>query len=181
MLEMIFETHSISVSNELAIATGWNDGELSEEGRRLAVELGERHRAQRPVVVFTSDLGRAVQTADVAFGTTGIPVHRDSRLRQCDYGELTGMSVERLVRERPRRIRTPFPGGESYQQVVEKVRGFLSDVSTGWNSGRIVVIGHSATKWALDYLVGGVPLEESVVGSFHWQPGWLYLLEGGPV
>jgi broad specificity phosphatase PhoE len=38
-------------------------------------------------VVFTSDLGRAVETADIAFGGTGIPVRRDARLRECDYGD----------------------------------------------------------------------------------------------
>jgi broad specificity phosphatase PhoE len=176
MVELIFETHSISVDNELGLATGWNDGELSEEGRRLAVELGERHRAQRPAVVFTSDLGRAIQTADIAFGATGIPVYRDSRLRECDYGELTGISVERLERERARRLTTPFPGGESYQQVVEKVRDFLSDASAGWGGERVIVIGHSATKWALDYLVEGVSLEDCVVAPFDWRPGWRYLI-----
>jgi hypothetical protein len=39
-----------------------------------------------------------------------------------------------------------------------------------------VVIAHSANRWALDHLVNGVPLEESVDAPFHWRPGWLYLV-----
>jgi broad specificity phosphatase PhoE len=176
MLELIFETHSISVDNERGIATGWNDGELSKEGRRLAVELGERHAAPRPSVVFSSDLGRAVETATIAFAATGVPIHLDSRLRECDYGELNGMPVERLDLERAERIETPFPGGESYENVVERVRDFLSEASSARSGERVVAIGHSATKWALDYLIDGVPLEERVVAPFDWQPGWPYLV-----
>ncbi len=176
MLELIFETHSISLDNERGIATGWNDGALSEAGKRLAVELGARHRTQAPSVVFVSDLGRAVETAEIAFGATDIAIFQDERLRECDYGELTGMPVERLEAERVRRITTPFPGGQSYEQVVEAVRSFLADLGERW-SGRVVVIGHSATRWALDNLVNGVPLEESVTSSFDWQPGWRYAID----
>ena len=34
------------------------------------------------------------------------------------------------------------------------------------------MIGHSATKWALDHILEGTPLVELVEGSFRWQPGW---------
>jgi bisphosphoglycerate-dependent phosphoglycerate mutase len=58
----VFETHSTSVDNERGIATGWLDGMLSETGRTQAVELGARRRDDGVVAVFTSDLGRAVET-----------------------------------------------------------------------------------------------------------------------
>jgi broad specificity phosphatase PhoE/GNAT superfamily N-acetyltransferase len=176
VIELLFETHSISIDNEVGIATGWGDGALSPRGKRLAVELGKRHRDVPPAVVFTSDLGRAVETAEIAFGETGIPIQRDARLRECDYGALTGMPVGRLDAERPNRVDTPFPGGESYQQVTERVEAWLSELSVDRRDRRVVVIGHSATKWALDYLVKGVPLETSVAAPFGWQEGWLYTI-----
>jgi len=40
--EIVFETHAISTDNEAGIATGWLEGQLSEEGRRLARRLGDR-------------------------------------------------------------------------------------------------------------------------------------------
>jgi broad specificity phosphatase PhoE len=177
MLEILFETHSVSLDNERGIATGWNDGALSEAGKRLASELGARHRTQPPSAVYSSDLGRAVETAEIAFGTTDVPIFQDERLRECDYGELTGMPVELLEAERLQRTTTPFPGGQSYQHVVEAVQGFLSEIGDRWSGKRIVVIGHSATRWALDYLVNGVPLEENVIAPFDWQPGWRYTIE----
>ena len=67
-IEIVYETHSTSTDNESGIATGWLDGRLSETGRRQAGELGARRRANRLDAVFTSDLGRAVETAELAFG-----------------------------------------------------------------------------------------------------------------
>jgi broad specificity phosphatase PhoE len=70
----------------------------------------------------------------------------------------------------------PFPRGESYRQVVERTRAFLDDVAVCHEGERIVVIAHSANRWALDHLVHGTPLEELVEAPFQWQEGWLYLL-----
>ena len=58
------------------------------------------------------------------------------------------------------------------------MRSFLGDVAVEHGSGRIVVIGHSATRWALDHLLKGVPLEVVVGAPFEWQQGWLYELTG---
>jgi broad specificity phosphatase PhoE len=63
-VELIYETHSISVDNERGIATGWLPGELSAEGRRLAAQLGERRSDVD--VVFSSDLRRAVETVELS-------------------------------------------------------------------------------------------------------------------
>jgi broad specificity phosphatase PhoE len=177
MLEIIFETHSISLDNERGIATGWNDGALSEVGKRLASELGRRHSSDPPSAVFTSDLGRAVETAEIAFGATDVPIFQDERLRECNYGELNGSPVELLEADRARHIRTPFPGGQSYQEVVDAMQGFLSEIAERWGTTRVVIIGHSATRWALDSLVNGVSLEQSVTEPFDWQPGWRYVIE----
>jgi 2,3-bisphosphoglycerate-dependent phosphoglycerate mutase len=174
-VEIVFEKHSTTVDNEAGIATGWADGELSERGRQQAKELGERRADDGLTAVFTSDLGRAVETAAIAFGGSGIPVLEDWRLRECDYGELNRMLASRLEAERSLRIDEPFPGGESYRQVVERVRAFLDDRLRHHDGARILVIGHSATRWALDHLLTGVPLEE-VVGPFEWQQGWEYVL-----
>jgi 2,3-bisphosphoglycerate-dependent phosphoglycerate mutase len=37
--------------------------------------------------VFTSDLRRAAQTAEIAFGETDVPILYDWRLRECDFGD----------------------------------------------------------------------------------------------
>lgn len=172
----MFETHSLSVDNELGIATGWLPGRLSEEGRRLAAELGERRREDGISVVFTSDLRRAVETAEIAFAGSAIPIHRDARLRECNYGAMNGMPTSRLRAERPLRIGRPFPDGESWRQALHRVGGFLHELAETHDGERVLVIGHVATRWALDHYVIGRPLEELVEAPFDWQEGWTYVL-----
>jgi broad specificity phosphatase PhoE len=175
-LELVYETHSTSVDNENGIATGWLDGRLSELGREQAAALGARRRDDGIAAVYASDLGRAVETAAIAFRGAGIPVHHDPRLRECDYGELNGAPVEQVAAVRRQHVDDPFPGGESYRQVVERTREFVDEVAARHEGERIVVIAHSANRWGLDHLVNGLPLEELVDAPFEWQEGWLYVV-----
>jgi broad specificity phosphatase PhoE len=175
-VEIVYETHSISVDNERGVATGWLDGELSERGRELARALGARRRNDRLAAVFCSDLGRAMETADIALGDSGLPLRFDWRLRECNYGEWNGMPVARLERERSRRIDERYPGGESYRQVVERVGEFLDDLRREHDGKRVLVIGHAATRWALQHLLEGTPLAELVDAPFAWQEGWEFVL-----
>ena len=168
---LVFETHSLTVDNERGIATGWLGGTLSLRGRELAAELGARRRADGIQAVHASDLARAVETVEIAFGGSGIPIELDWRLREIDYGELNGAPVAVLERERALRIDRPFPGGESYRDAVERVADFLEGVPS---DERILVIGHTATRWALDHLLDGEELESVVTRPFDWRPGWEY-------
>jgi alpha-ribazole phosphatase/probable phosphoglycerate mutase len=87
---------------------------------------------------------------------------------------LNGTAVARLEVERTKHVLDPYSGGESYLDVVARVRSFLQDLTTRYADRRIMVIGHSATKWAFDHVLEGASLDELVEGSFRWQPGWLY-------
>ena len=174
--EIVFETHSWSEDNERGIATGWLPGRLSPQGRQLAAELGQRRRHDGIAAVFASDLKRAVDTAQIAFGAPAMPVFLDWRLRECDYGALNGRPAIEIHRDRTYRVNAPFPGGESWRQAVARVGRFLDDVPTRWSNTRILVIGHVATRWGFEHLLNGVPLENLVLAEFAWQEGWEYLL-----
>ncbi len=176
-VQVVFETHSISTDNERGIATGWLPGELSERGRELARELGDRRRGEQFACVFTSDLRRAVETAELAFADIGTPIRPDPRLRECNYGDWNGMPVARLEVERVRHVADPFPNGESYRQAIARVGDFLNELERDWDRQTVVLIGHTATRWALDHLLDGTPIEKLVSAPFDWQPGWRYQLD----
>jgi 2,3-bisphosphoglycerate-dependent phosphoglycerate mutase len=170
---VVFETHALTEDNEAGRATGWLPGRLSADGRVQAAELGVRRRDAGIAAVFTSDLGRAVETVNIAFGATGIAVLHDWRLRECDYGDWNGAPVEQ-VHVRRDYLDRPYPGGESWRAAVARVAGFLPDLASRWRGKRVVVIGHVATRWAFDHVVRGVPLETLCDADFAWQPGWEY-------
>jgi broad specificity phosphatase PhoE len=173
-VEVVYETHSISEDNERGIATGWLPGRLSPRGREVAQELGLRRRDDGLAAVFTSDLRRAIETAEIAFAGSPLPVVQDARLRECDYGDLNGTSEP--IRTRIEHLRVPHPGGESHEQAVERVRGFLDGLRRERDGERVLVIGHMATRWALEVEASGRTLEELVAEEFEWRPGWEYVL-----
>ena len=173
---IVFETHSTSTDNEAGIATGWNEGELSATGRAQARALGERRRDDGISEVLCSDLGRAVETAEIAFAGSGLPVRLDRRLRECNYGAMNGMPRTMLDAVRARHLDEPWPGGESWRAAVERVAGLLAELPRTHSGKRVLVIGHVATRWALDHVAGGVPLETLVGEEFEWREGWEYRL-----
>jgi len=173
-IELVFETHSTTEDNEQGRATGWMPGRLSQRGRMHARQLGQRRTSDGITAVFSSDLTRAVETASAAFGESTIPVLYDWRLRECDYGQRNGMPVAELHAGRREHLDRPYPSGESWRQAVARVDRFLDDLPLRWNGQRVLVIGHVATRWGLDHLIGGVPLEDLVAENFAWQEGWEY-------
>jgi 2,3-bisphosphoglycerate-dependent phosphoglycerate mutase len=173
---VVFETHATSEDNEAGLATGWSGGRLSEAGREQATQLGIRRRQDGIDVVFTSDLNRAVETAEIAFANTDLPVLLDWRLRECNYGLMNGMPSSQLDAERRGRLDEPFPGGESWRGAVQRVARFLDELAEERDGQRVLVVGHVATRWALDHQLSGRVLEELVSEPFHWQEGWEYTL-----
>ena len=173
---MVFETHSTTVDNEEGRATGWLPGRLSERGRAQARELGQRRVNDGLTTVFTSDLAHAAETASVAFGGSALPVLHDWRLRECDYGRCTGMPVAELQAGRREHLDRPYPGGESWREAVARVGRFLADLKLRWSGQRVLVIGHSATRWGLEHYLRGARLVDLADGDFAWQAGWQYRL-----
>jgi 2,3-bisphosphoglycerate-dependent phosphoglycerate mutase len=176
-IQIVFETHSVTEDNECGIATGWCHGRLSAKGRLLAKELGERRRKDEIRAVFTSDLRRAVETVEIAFGDTSIPILHDWRLRECDYGEQNGMLRAELHRNRLEHLEDPYPAGESWRQAVQRVKLFMDDLHLRWEESRVLVIGHVATQWAFEYYLNGVPLEDLIETEFNWRKGWEYFMQ----
>jgi broad specificity phosphatase PhoE len=178
-IELVYETHATTIDNERRRATGWLPGELSATGREQARSLGARRREDGLDAVFSSDLARAVETARIAFEGTNIPRFLDWRLRECNYGELNGRPVAEIDAQKARRVDEPYPGGESYRQVVGRVASLLDDLGARFEGARVLLISHGAPHWALQHLLEGRRLEELVTAPFEWQEGWTYVLERG--
>jgi alpha-ribazole phosphatase/probable phosphoglycerate mutase len=172
----VYETHSTTTDNEAGIATGWLPGRLSAAGRRQAAELGDRRRNDGIAAVVVSDLARAQETAQIAFAGSDLEIITDARLRECNNGRLNGHPVAELAPQRPRHVLDPWPEGESYMDVVKRTRLLLDDLVTQWSGARLLLVGHSANKWALDHLLLVADLEELAGAGMDWRPGWEYVV-----
>ena len=128
MAPLVFETHSITTDNERGVATGWGPGGLSARSR-TGGRAGARRRNDGITVTFSSDLGRAIDTARLAFRGSSMAILHDWPLRECDYGGRTGMPVAELAATRSSHIAVRYPDGESWQEAIDRVGRFLDDVS----------------------------------------------------
>ena len=178
VLTLFYSPHMTSVDNEARRASGHADVPLSPLGRQQAQELGRPYAIEALDAIFCSDLQRASTTAQIAFSGRALPLVLDARLREYDYGDLTQSPIAQVEEEFPRRIREPFPHGESLLMVVHRVGAFLRDVLQEYDGKTIVVIGHRATKYGLEYWRGDTSLEDIVRTPWEWReiPIWRYEL-----
>ncbi|HEU0000684.1 MAG TPA: histidine phosphatase family protein [Ktedonobacteraceae bacterium] len=177
-LTLFYSPHMTSIDNEAGRASGYANAPLSPAGREQARELGQHYAQEKLGAVFHSDLQRASATVHIAFAGRNLPLVPDARLREYDYGDMTQYPVAMVEEEFARRITEPFPRGESLLMVVQRVGAFLRDVSQRYDGKTIAVIGHRATRYALDYWCGNASLEEIVNTPWQWReiPIWRYEL-----
>jgi 2,3-bisphosphoglycerate-dependent phosphoglycerate mutase len=141
------------------------DVPLSGTGREQAEAVGAwlsgLDRAERPEVAIVSPYLRTRQTAELALAGTGIPAVVDERLRDRELGVLdllTGRGVQaRLPDEYARRSRHGKfyyrpPGGESWADVLLRLRALLRELRADHPGGRVLLFGHEATVLLVRYL-----------------------------
>ncbi|MBI3103353.1 histidine phosphatase family protein [Candidatus Daviesbacteria bacterium] len=176
MVIIIFEAHATSFDNEKHLFSGHFDVALSPLGEQQAKELGGRYKDQEFDVIFVSDLQRSYKTAEIAFGNK-IPIIKDKRLRECDYGDLTQYPSDEVDPVKVKHISIPFPNGESYEDCLKRMKSFLDYLHLyHGRSISVLIIGHRATQYGLEHWINGKSLKELVTVPFKWQPGWVYQL-----
>jgi broad specificity phosphatase PhoE len=175
MIEIIFEAHGTTFDNEAHLSSGHNDVELSPLGIQQSKEMGIRYKDDHFDAVFCSDLQRAYKSAEIGFGNKW-PIIKDARLRECDYGDFTQHPSQEVDAQKPKRINEPFPNGESYIQTSLRMKDFLNFLRDNYDGKRVMIIGHRATQYGLDYWIDGIQYEQLVSTKFKWQPGWKYEL-----
>lgn len=83
--------HGQTLLNSLDRAQGWADSPLTDAGKQTAVELGHKLKSIDFDAVYTSDMLRAIQTAELimeAGEKKGMPIEKDARLREWCLGNM---------------------------------------------------------------------------------------------
>ena len=177
MVTIFYESHATSVDNVARHASGHDDVPLHQTGQAQARKMGVRYAATEIDAIFCSDLQRSYRTAEIAFSGRAIPIIKDRRLRELDYGDWTGVPMETVLAARDQRVTIPFPSGESYAHAAARMRAFLTDLLRTYDGKTVILIGHRATHYGLEYWINQVPLEEVVNERRAWTPGQVYTLQ----
>jgi broad specificity phosphatase PhoE len=178
-VRITYFVHGTTTDNEKEISSGWKDAELSLKGVGQSLDLKRQIKDRHFDVVFCSDLKRAVQSAELTFKGT-IPVIRDRRLRECNYGEYNGRPSSVVEPLQEKSIHTKFSGGESYEDVKARVADFLKFLKRRYDGKSVAVVAHKAPQLALEVLTRGKTWDQAFAGDWRktgsWQPGWEYQL-----
>jgi probable phosphoglycerate mutase len=134
MGKLILVRHGKTVLNSLDSEErlrGWMDIPLDEQGLREAEETAER-LARYPVAqVYSSDLYRARQTAEVVVRATFAPIAHTSDLRPWNLGTLAGQRVKDVLptlQQLELNPSLPAPGGESFLQFCDRYSRKLEEL-----------------------------------------------------
>jgi broad specificity phosphatase PhoE len=168
-LELIIVRHGQSEGNRDRMFTGHGPSPLTERGRAEARAAAKCITTKPIDALYSSDLPRAVQTAEPIAELTGLPIIQDPTLREKNFGDLTGMSFAELEAKHPDvwrglLVRNPKfqpPGGESHVQCRERVSGFLTRLFEARSSGRVVLVSHGVAINHLLYTLMRAPIETS--------------------
>lgn len=137
-------------------ATAWNDAGrcqgtidvgLSAAGRRQALELAGRLQAVRFDGAYTSPLRRASETAAILLAGRSLRAESTPALRELSYGRWQGRapstwpvgSAERWAHD-PWRM--TFPGGESLEDLDDRVGRFWDRLVSAHDGETVLVVGH---------------------------------------
>jgi broad specificity phosphatase PhoE len=155
------------------------DVPLSEAGRGQAAAVGtvltEMLADHRPDIAVVSPYLRARQTAQIALAGLPVPIQVDERLRDRELGVLDLLTTHgvaaRLPDEERRRARLGKfydrpPGGESWTDVLLRLRALLRELTQDHPDGRILLFAHEATVLLIRYLVEGLD-EEQLMAVAH--------------
>jgi len=115
---------------------GFRDTPLNDTGRIQADQLAAEVASMGVRSLWSSDLSRAAETAEIVGARLGLRPRFDSRLREADRGEWEGHLFIDIEREYPelyadwRRAGADwrFPGGESLAEQMERVSAAIDDV-----------------------------------------------------
>jgi len=147
---VILARHAQSEHHVQGLTGGWTDTPLTELGHRQSQLLAERLKTElvgATIALYTSDLQRAMQTAQHIADAFGVDPIADARLREHNNGEAANMTLAE-ARERyadafarPWSIDDrPFPGSESGREMYARVSSFVDDLQA---DGRVpVVVAH---------------------------------------
>ncbi len=145
---------------------GHADSELTEAGRRQAELLARRLERESFDVLVSSDLGRALTTANLLAERTRHACVADARLRERSFGEAEGLTYGELDHEYPEvfsKVRETdpdyrIPGGESRREFYERVKAVFESLGEEHRGRRVAVVCHGGVLASLYRVMHGLAI-----------------------
>ena len=185
MAKIFLFRHAQTIDNKEGIFSGKRDPDLSEEGIEEARKIRDTLRNEKVTKAYSAPNKRTKHTLEIVLE----PHERielviaDPRIRERDYGDLTGKSKKKTEELYPkeypawhRGYDTPPPNGESLKQVEKRVLEFLKEVLANvWQNDVILISASGNSLRPIRRYFE--KMTEVQMASFEHEPGKIYTYE----
>ena len=185
---IVLARHGQTSWNAEGRAQGHADVSLDDAGRRQAEAMAAALADLDPVLLVSSDLARARETAAFLEKATGLTAEEDPRLREYDVGERTGLTREEFAQHLgadaslawDAHAHVEAPGAETVEQVAERIvpatRSVLERLGPGETA--VLVMHGAALRIALTGILGW-PVSTADTLEAMANCGWAVVVEHG--
>lgn len=132
---------------------GHGNSKLTQKGIDQAKALADSISSLPIDYIYSSDLGRAVETAEIISDKFGLDVIETPALREMGFGKWEGLLIKEIQEEykdiyhtwRNQPHLAEIPGGETLQIIKERTDKFLAELNEKYDGKHIVLVTHSVT------------------------------------
>lgn len=169
LTKIILIRHGESEANELGVIAGWNDYKLTALGLSQAEETAAHLANEKPDVICSSDLCRAVATAEANAKLRGMTVETYPELRETYCGEWEGITFADLEARDPAayaefkrtQLMYTLPGGENIWESGIRFYNKVLEIAKAHPDGTVLIAAHGAVIRVFWALICGTPKEEA--------------------
>ncbi len=141
---------------------------LNDVGRAQALILRDQLKDVHFSAIYSSDLLRALQTAEIIAEPSLLDIIQEPLLREIHLGNWEGMLASEIGMQYPNglanRARDPLsygaPGGETLVQLAERVVGVTREIAEKHSEGSVLIVSHGVALAAVICHIKGIALSE---------------------
>lgn len=144
--------------NAKSAYTGWTDVPLDECGREEAALVAQRLKTVNLAAVYSSDLCRARNTAEIIASQHPLGVEIEPNLKEVNYGEWEGLSIDEVKNaygevfykswaDDPERVR--IPGGETFGELRDRAVPAIKRIASLHPGGIVAIVAHRSVNRVL--------------------------------
>lgn len=182
MAKIFVFRHGETTDNRDKIFSGFRDVDLTQNGEEEAKKIGEELKDKHITKAYQSDQIRSKHTLGLVLNGfhEGVEIITDPRIKERDYGDLTGQSKVEVEKQNPEQYKlwhrsydVAPPGGESIEDVEVRVLSFLNDVlPTLKKDDAVLISAHGNSIRPVRRYFEKLTIDEMC--SFEHTPGKIY-------
>lgn len=170
---LLFLRHGETDYNLTGRWQGALDVPLNQTGRDQAAQAAKAIAARPIAAVYSSDLSRASETAEIVTASHDWPITFDARLREINVGSWAGKTHDEVLAEYPAVVTDFWQGkdfrrsttGETVAEMVARSRPAVEEIITTHPGEEILIVAHGMLLSKLIQALIGIDFQQRVLGG----------------